>query len=94
MTGNLFLQQEISSSGAKFLTQNFFPGQDISGIFHPSDSILHQKCVIFGYISIATKVHDFCSKFLLKVQGFLPRFLAPWPLKSNPGVSDRPTDQE
>ena len=34
------------------------------------------------YIKIATKVHDFCSKLCLRIQGFLPRFFALWPLKS------------
>ena len=51
VTGKSSMRQEISSCGTKFLTKNFFPGQDISGIFHPSDIKLQQKCMIFGYIS-------------------------------------------
>ena len=51
VTGNFFLRQEISSCGTKFLTQNFFPTQDISAIFHPYDIKSRLKCVIFGYIS-------------------------------------------
>ena len=70
MTGNLFLQQEISSSGAKFLTQNFFPGQDISGIFYASDAKLQQKGVIFGYISKSRQ------KWAIFVQNFTGEFKA------------------
>ena len=79
VTGYFFLSQDISSCGMKFITQNFLPGQNISGIFLPSDIKSQQKHVIF-----ATKVCDFCSLPRLRAQGFLTRFLAPWPLKSHP----------
>ena len=70
VTGNFSLRQEMSSYGMKFLTQNFFPGQDISGIFHPSDIKTWQKCVIFGYI---TKSRQKCMLF---VQNFAWEFKA------------------
>ena len=36
------------------------------------------------YLKIVRKGRDFCSKHCLRVQGFLPRFLAPSLLKSHP----------
>ena len=47
------MRQETSSCGTQSLTKYFRLGQDISEIFHPSDIKLQQKCVIFGYTSLA-----------------------------------------
>ena len=100
VTANFFLWQEIVSCHRKFLSetgtlflwhkvssQNFFQRQDNSGIFHPSGKIATKVRDFWFYLKIATKVRDFCSKLHLRVQGFLPRFLAPWPLKSHPGYA-------
>ena len=71
VTEHFFLSQEMSPWDRKFLPvtqsflhQNFYPGQDISGIFQPSDIKSWQKCLIFGYIS------KLWQKCLLFVQNF------------------------
>ena len=47
VTGYFSLRQKISSCGTKLFAKYFFPGQDISGIFHPSNINSQQKCMIF-----------------------------------------------
>ena len=85
VTGNSFLSQEISSCGMKFLIQNFSPGQDISGMFHPSDIKSQKKCVIFVLSQNCDESEWFLFKTSPESSNFLPRFLASLPLKSRPG---------
>ena len=101
VTGNFFLWQEISSCDRKFfpMTENFLLWHKVSyPKFLPGTgyvwNISSFWCKIgtkvrdfWLHLKNATKVRDCCSKFRLRVPGFLPRFLAPWPLKSHP-VSD------
>ena len=53
---------------------------------HKQYKIATKVCDFWLYLKIATKVRDFCSKLHQRVQGFLPRFLPPWPLKSCPAA--------
>ena len=100
VTRNFLLWQEISSSDRKFCCvkgkiileqedsfrdRKFLP---LTGKFWNISSfgykIETKVCDFLLYLKIATKVHEFCSKHRLRVQGFLPRFFASWPLKSHP----------
>ena len=100
VTGNFFLWQEIFSCERKFLPMkgNFFLSQEIfpkTRNFFLWHEVSYQKFlsgagyfwnILSLWYKVATKVRDFCLKLRLRVQGFLPRFLAPWSLKSHPAT--------
>ena len=103
LAGNFFLSQKISSCHRKFLPKAgyFFLWQEsflpkISGAGYFWCEIATKVRDFWLHLKIAAKVHDFLSKLRLRVQGFLPRFLAPWPLKSHPApqfLVDWPNNQ-
>ena len=99
VTGSFFLWQEIFFCHSKFLPErgNFFLWHIVSyskflsraGYYWHFSSFWYKIATkmrgVKVYLKIVMKVGDFCSKHRLRVQGFLPIFSAPWPLKSHPG---------
>ena len=83
VTGKLFCDMKLSNT--KFLSgwgSSFF-WTEISAIFHTFH--VQFQAWFLSYIKILTKLRDFCSKFCLRIQGFLARFLPSYLLKSHHG---------